>query len=96
MYDPYPYDIDNDTEETWIFYENNSLKVTTKHFKEYPEDPNASVNIYWTQFLIEGSKIYLPADDAFIYLNYKFSKNYTQLNLSISQVYDYRKYNKVE
>lgn len=83
-YDPFPYEFgnDNDTEKTWIFYENNSLKTITKHFKEYPEEPNASVNIFWTQFSIIGSKIYLPADDVFIYMDFKFFNDYTQFTIS--------------
>ena len=80
----YPYGLDNHTEETWIFYENKSVKITSIHFKEYPEEPNASININWIQFNITEGIIALNTEEGSImWFKYNFSNNDTQLTLSI-------------
>jgi len=92
----YPYGMDNHTEETWIFYENKSLKMTSIHFMENPEEQNATININWVSFeVIEGRLYITTQDNSIIWHDYLFSNNDTQLTLSYPKNYTL-KYNKIE
>jgi hypothetical protein len=86
--------IDNTTEETWIFYENKSAKTTIIHFLEYPEEPNATININWVLFEVRGERLYITTkDNSTIWYDYLFSNNDTQITLSIP-LFASQKYNK--
>jgi len=88
--------MDNHTKDTWIFYENKSAKSTIIHFKKYPEEPNASINIKWVPFEAKEDRLYItPQDNYTIWYNYLFSNNDIQLTLSISG-FSTQKYNKTE
>ena len=92
----YPFGMDNHTEATWIFYENKSVKITSIHFMEYPEEPNASININWVSFEVMEGRLYITTQDNFIiWHDYLFSNNDTQLTLSYPGNYTL-KYNKIE
>jgi hypothetical protein len=88
--------IDNHTEETLIFYENKSAKTTSIHFMEYPEEPNATININWVLFEVRGERLYITTqDNSTIWIDYLFSNNDTQITLSIP-LFSTQKYNKTE
>jgi len=82
-FEGYPYGMDNHTEETWIFYENKSAKITSIHFMEYPEEPNASIIINWIYLTISDDTLTFLTGDGPVWLNYFFSYNDTQLTLTI-------------
>jgi len=86
--------MDNHTKDTWIFYENKSAKSTIIHFMEYPEEPNASINIKWIPFEAREGRLYITTqDNSTIWYNYLFSNNDLQLTLSIPG-FSTQKYNK--
>jgi len=88
--------MDNHTKETWIFYENESAKLTRIHFMEYLEELNASINIKWIPFESRDGRLYITTQDNYtIWYNYLFSNNDMQLTLSISG-FSTQKYNKTE
>jgi len=94
--DNYTFGMDNHTKETWMFYENKSAKSTIIHFMEYPEEPNATINIKWYPFEARDGRLYITTQDNFtIWFNYLFSNNDIQLTLSIP-LGPTQKYNKTE